>query len=378
MKRRKALAVLIGSSMAILTGLLARSKPQSNLPNHKMKSNDMKINVSELPKSGPWPTSDPFLFCVHHNDQYPAANENMGPNASLRGRNLGQDFDNKDGWNMYHGLEIPGFPQHPHRGFETLTVVKQGLIDHSDSLGAKARYGDGDAQWLTAGDGIVHAEMFPLLNQTDDNPMDFFQIWINLPAKHKRVDPHFSMFWDNQIPKVTTTDEKGLETEVTLVAGSYLSAKAPAPPPNSWAADSKSDLAVWVIKMAGGARWTLPAVEAGTERSVYVVSGDGVRVSGTIVPNHSRIQVLGGEDLEFESMEADTELLLLQGKPIAEPVARYGPFVMNTQTEIQEAFNDYRRTQFGGWKWPENGPVHGRDPKRFALLIDGSLDTPTF
>ena len=101
----------------------------------------------------PWQTVDPFLFCVYHVDDYPAGTEAMGPKASLEGRNLGQDFGNKDGWNMYHGKEIPGFPRHPHRGFETVTFTRRGLIDHSDSLGATARFGGGDVQWMTAGKG---------------------------------------------------------------------------------------------------------------------------------------------------------------------------------------------------------------------------------
>src|ERR1044071_5443282 len=93
------------------------------------------------PLGFPWETSDPFLFCVHHDDRYPAGNEAMGPAASLAGRDLGQDFGGKDGGRMYHGDVVPGFPQHPHRGFETVTLVRRGLIDHSDSLGATARFG---------------------------------------------------------------------------------------------------------------------------------------------------------------------------------------------------------------------------------------------
>ena len=89
----------------------------------------------------PWETLDPFLFCVHHDDKYPIGNDQMGPAALLTGRDLGQDFGGRDGWNMYHGTSIPGFPQHPHRGFETVTLVRKGLIDHSDSLGATARFG---------------------------------------------------------------------------------------------------------------------------------------------------------------------------------------------------------------------------------------------
>ena len=152
------------------------------------------LRISKLPDNGPWPTVDPFLFCVHHNDNYPIANSKLGPDSSLDNRNIGDDFSNLNGWSMYHGEKIPGFPRHPHRGFETITIVEKGLIDHSDSLGFSARYGDGDVQWLTAGDGVQHSEMFPLLNTNKSNPTDFFQIWINLKSDKKRVTPNFSMF----------------------------------------------------------------------------------------------------------------------------------------------------------------------------------------
>ena len=109
------------------------------------------------PLGFPWPTVDPFLFCAYHDDAYPPANPDMGPADSLSGRAIGQDFSRKDGWSMYHGETVPGFPGHPHRGFETVTIVRKGRIDHADSLGATARFGDGDVQWVTAGSGIVHS-----------------------------------------------------------------------------------------------------------------------------------------------------------------------------------------------------------------------------
>ena len=145
------------------------------------------------PLGFPWETFDPFLFCVHHDDAYPAGNEELGPNVSLAGRQLGSDFTIKDGFRMYHGEAVPGFPQHPHRGFETVTLVRRGLIDHSDSLGAAARFGGGDVQWMTAGKGIVHAEMFPLLEREAANPVELFQIWLNLPREDKLVEPHFKI-----------------------------------------------------------------------------------------------------------------------------------------------------------------------------------------
>ena len=160
-----------------------------------------EVVLSVRPMGFPWETADPFLFCVYHNDKYPAGNEQLGPAASLSGRQIGQDFEGKDGWRMYHGSVVPGFPQHPHRGFETVTIMRHGYIDHSDSLGATARFGPGDVQWLTAGKGIVHSEMFPLLNSKGPNPLELFQIWLNLPGEDKFVEPHFAMLWDKDVPR---------------------------------------------------------------------------------------------------------------------------------------------------------------------------------
>src|SRR6185369_6929130 len=113
-----------------------------------------------------------------------------------------------------------GFPQHPHRGFETVTIVRRGYIDHADSLGAAARFGGGDVQWLTAGAGINHSEMFPLLQRDQPNPVELFQIWLNLPRANKLVEPHFSMMWNHVIPRHVARDAEGRATEVTVVAGS--------------------------------------------------------------------------------------------------------------------------------------------------------------
>src|SRR3954452_9539413 len=179
----------------------------------------MSIVVQTVPLGFQWPTVDPFLFCVHHLDHYPAGRADFGPQASLEGRNIGNEFEPKDGWRMYHGSTVPGFPEHPHRGFETVTFARQGFIDHSDSLGAKARFGRGDVQWLTAGKGIVHCEMFPLLDRDGPNTCELFQIWLNLPAADKMVEPYFTMLWDEEIPRHRTVDDAGRATEVTVIAG---------------------------------------------------------------------------------------------------------------------------------------------------------------
>jgi len=162
---------------------------------------------------------------------------------------------------MYHGSVVPGFPQHPHRGFETVTLVRRGLIDHSDSLGATARFGHGDAQWLTAGEGIVHAEMFPLLDRVKSNPLELFQIWLNLPAADKMAPPHFAMLWDRDIPRSMFKDGEGRATEVAVVAGELGGRKAPPPPPRSWARRTDTEVAIWTIRMEPGASWILPATK---------------------------------------------------------------------------------------------------------------------
>ena len=323
--------------------------------------------LSLQPRGFPWQTIDPFLFCVHHDDAYPRGNAQMGPDASLAGRNLGQDFGRKDGWSMYHGTTVPGFPAHPHRGFETVTIVRQGLIDHSDSLGATARFGAGDVQWLTAGKGIVHCEMFPLTQTEQPNPAELFQIWLNLPAKSKMAEPHFTMLWSESIPRLRFEDTHGHATEVVCVAGSVGSSQALPPPPDSWAADPESDVCILTIKMAPHARWTLPAAQhAGTRRQLYFFNGGQLTLAGQTVAPSSVIEVRADHDLELVNGEQETELLMLQGRPIGEPVAQYGPFVMNTQAEIHQAFADYRRTEFGGWPWGGPDPVHPRDQGRFA------------
>ena len=111
--------------------------------------------VQTVPLGLHWPTAEPFLFCAHHLDLYPAGNAVFGPQGSLAGRNIGSDFEARDGWRMYHGSTVPGFPEHPHRGFETITFARRGFIDHSDSMGAAARFGRGDVQWMTAGAGEI-------------------------------------------------------------------------------------------------------------------------------------------------------------------------------------------------------------------------------
>ncbi len=372
-KRRKILKLIFGILFLPIEKLFSNLMPQKDITFRK----DLINKVISLPASGPWPTIDPFLFCVHHNDTYPSATKSFSPNASLTGRTLGNDFSNKDGWNMYHGETIPGFPKHPHRGFETLTIVEKGIIDHSDSLGARARYGDGDAQWLTAGDGINHSEMFPLFDQKNQNKIYFFQIWINLPSKNKRSHPNFAIFWNDDIPKISVMDDKGIEAVVELICGKYNDNIAPQPPPNSWAQDEKNQMGVWIIRLKEDGEFKLPSSIAGVNRSIYIPKDNKVNLNRRNSFSNCMIELNPEKDCILSNESKDAKILLLQGKPINEPVYQYGPFVMNTRAEIKEAFDDYNNTGFGGWSWKNSDPIHGKYQGKFAKLINGKTSKPS-
>ena len=329
----------------------------------------MSTAIKQIVKLGfPWQTQDPFLFCVYHLDHYPKGNGELGPIDSLEGRNLGNDFVQKDGWRMYHGTTIPGFPAHPHRGFETITVVNKGFCDHSDSLGAAGRFGEGDVQWMTAGSGVQHSEMFPLIHTTRENTLELFQIWLNLPQKNKFVAPHFKMLWHEDIPVIKL--EGG---SVKVIAGDFNEELAPKPAPDSWAAENENEVAVWNIHISANSTITLPSASAEVNRTIYFYEGEILHVAGKgVEPNHG-IEVDASQTIALKAGSTDAHILVLQGRPIEDPIAKYGPFVMNTDAELQKAMDEFRLTQFGGWPWRYPDQVHDVDRGRFAKYPDGTL-----
>lgn len=352
-----------------------------------MTDGDPRVVLDRFALGPQWPAFDPFLFVAHHRDAYPQGDEQLGPAASLQGRHLGMDFDLIDGWNMYHGSVVPGFPQHPHRGFETITYVRRGLIDHSDSMGATARFGQGDTQWMTAGAGVVHAEMFPLVNPNEPNPLELFQIWLNLAQGDKMVEPYFTMNWAEQ-RATANRDEANGEAEVATIVGAAslsigdetIELEAPETPPNSWAARPEAQVMISHVRLSGEAQIVIaPASGPEVNRTIYVFDGGGLKVGASqgqqIVEGGVGATVKAERPLVVQaSGSAPVECLIMQGKPIGEPVAQYGPFVMNSRAEVAAAFDDYQRTGFGGWPWPRPDPVHDREAGRFARHADGTIE----
>ena len=326
-----------------------------------------------VPLGGQWPGLDPFLFAVHHRDEFPPAEgETMRPAASLAGRSLGQDFSGKDGWSMYHGETVPGFPQHPHRGFETVTVVLDGVVDHADSLGAAARFGHGDTQWLTAGSGISHSEMFPLLDTERPNTMELFQIWLNLAPEDKSAEPHFDMFWSEKTP-VVVRGADGAAARFRLIAGEIDGVQALDPPPHSWAARPENHLAIWIVTLDPGVSTELPGADPSANRVLY-------NYGGPLTVDDQQLgydaAVLAPEAVTVTAGDEGASFLVLQARPIGAPVVQQGPFVGNTREDIVTAMQEYRAGVFGTWDLPQNDPVHPRGETRFARYPDGRVTRP--
>lgn len=319
--------------------------------------------ISSKPLESPWQGLDPFLFAVHHVDNYPAGDGQLGVRP--------QDRANEGhGWRMYHGEHVPGFPAHPHRGFETVSIVLNGLVDHADSLGGAARYGQGDVQWLTTGGGIEHGEMFPLVNTDGPNTMEMFQIWLNLPPEGKSAEPAFEMFWAEDIPVVQKDG-----ASISVIAGAFGDVRPLAPPKDSWAARPENELAIWLIDIDQGGSVTLPTASMEALRRAYIFEGiatfDGVaqKESHLVNLDASRVTTIRNDGAQ------KVRILLLQSKPIEAPVVARGPFVLNTNEQMIETVMRYQKEGFGQWPWPTLAHTHGNEG-RFIRYPDGRRVTP--
>lgn len=319
---------------------------------------------------------NPFVLTVYHQDQFPPGDGELGPSV-MRQQRYGGDMDPSAPWRMYHGRRIPGFPAHPHRGFETVTVVVRGTVDHTDGLGSSGRYANGDVQWMTAGKGLQHCEMFPLLRTEADNPLELFQIWLSLAGDKRMVEPDYRMLWHEDIPRVVRQSEQGARTRITLIAGEIGGQSAPPPARDSWAADPKNHLSIQLLELDPGSDHEIPGVSDTLNRSLYFYQGDALEIEGSVFPTGSYAFVSGNGPTRLRNAgDAVAKILLLEAEPIHDPIVAHGPFVMSSMEEVRQAYADYQQTEFGGWPFESTEVVHPPDQQRFASYPGGHVEYP--
>ncbi len=224
--------------------------------------------------------------------------------------------------------EAKGAPDHPHRGFETVTYVLSGEVEHKDSAGNAGSIGPGDVQWMTAGDGVVHSEMPSRKFQSEGGNLLGFQLWVNLPAKDKRMLPRYQELKAAAIPSAR---EGGVSVKV--IAGESLGARA--------AIDTRTPIFYLHFSLQPGAR-VVQKAPRGYNTFAWIVSGDALGAEA----GHMIVFKPDGDEVELSTV-AGAEVLLIGGVPLNEPVARYGPFVMNREEELVEAFRDYQSGRMG-------------------------------
>jgi redox-sensitive bicupin YhaK (pirin superfamily) len=228
-----------------------------------------------------------------------------------------------------------GVGQHPHRGFETVTIVYKGEVEHRDSTGAGGTIGPGDVQWMTAAKGIIHEEFHSEAFARSGGALEMVQLWVNLPAKDKMTDAGYQTILDGDIPTLPLADNAG---SLRLIAGEFDGVKGPA--------RTFTPIDVWDMRLNAGRSVTLD-LHAGRNTALVVLRGT-VRINATDVAREGQLALFerDGTQLRLESSD-DAMVLLLSGEPIDEPIVGHGPFVMNTEQEIHQAFADYQSGQFG-------------------------------
>ncbi|QXI26858.1 pirin family protein [Pseudomonas vanderleydeniana] len=231
--------------------------------------------------------------------------------------------------------ERRGVGQHPHRGFETVTIVYDGEVEHRDSTGAGGIIGPGDVQWMTAAAGIIHEEFHSEAFARRGGRLEMVQLWVNLPARDKSAPAGYQGILDRDIPNIALKDGAG---HLRLIAGEFEGQRGPA-----W---TFTPIDVWDLRLAGGKPLDLD-LQAG-HNTVLVMLRGSVRINGEALASAGQLVVFeqAGEQLRLEA-DGDAMLLLLSGEPIDEPIVGHGPFVMNTEAEIHQAFVDFHSGRFG-------------------------------
>jgi redox-sensitive bicupin YhaK (pirin superfamily) len=231
--------------------------------------------------------------------------------------------------------ERRGVGQHPHRGFETVTIVYKGELEHRDSTGSGGKIGPGDVQWMTAASGILHEEFHSEGFAKTGGTLEMVQLWVNLPAKDKMADAGYQTILDGDIPSIALKDQAG---SLRLIAGEFDGHTGPA--------HTFTPIDVWDLRLNGGKLLTLDLHE-GRNTALVVLRGT-VQVNGVELVREGQLALFerDGNQLSLEANN-DAVVLLLSGEPIDEPIVGHGPFVMNSEQEIHQAFADFQSGRFG-------------------------------
>ncbi len=316
--------------------------------------------------------SSPYLNVIQRKDLFPAGNDQLGvAPVWLKNHTPGHDFPSREAFRLYQGTEVPGFPRQPHRGFEIVTLVLEGYVDHADSLGGAGRAGPGDVLWLNCGRGLQHSEMYPLLDDKKPNPFEILQIWLNLPAVWKRGEPVCRLIEAAQIPVLETKGAAGAGAVTRLITGQWAGQSKLPPVAHSWAADPARRVRILLIDLEPGGTFELESISPTLSRQIHLVDGTQLQVLAspaeqTQLSGRSGVHLAGDGTFQIRNTGTDqARVLLLEGEPILEPLVQYGPFILNTQDEISLAFQEFRQTGFGGWPWSRPDPVHGREARSF-------------
>ena len=318
-----------------------------------------------------WSAEDPFTFVSHHHDEYPKGNAQMAPPLELiSGRNLGRDYQERFGFRMYHGRVVPGFPMHAHWGYETVTIAEKGYVDHFDTEMNHGRFGNGDVQWTMASSKYEHCEMYPLTDQENTNPVHITQIVINIPLDRKNGPNSVNNVWSESIP---VFEEDGCR--VTLYCGMYKGKELCSPNADSWAV-KENGVRILKVELSPGSRFALDAAGKDVTRNVYYVSGTGMTMDGTEVQPNLRFAMKPGTALDITNGQSDSEYWILEGRPIGERQAAFGPVILKDLKEVRSAMDDIRINEFPEWPWELIDRTNPIDTGRELHRADGTVERP--
>ncbi len=319
-----------------------------------------------------WDVENPFFFVSHHEDDYPKGNKQQAPPLQeIAGRNLGRDYQIRNGFRMYNGKVVPGFPMHAHWGYETITCPMLGYIDHHDSLGNHGRYGPGDVQWVTAGTRYQHNEMYPLINQEDRNPNDITQIMIYLPKSKRNNAPEVGMIWSEKIPN---KEKDGVE--IRVIAGNFEDLVANVPNKDSLANDSEYHISIVRFVMSPGSKIELKPISPNLNRNIYCIDGKGLEICGNNIEASSRVKLDGNANIIITNGNEPSTLWLLEGMPLNERIVSYGPIIHDTDQDVRKALDELRKTEFENWSWDYIDLAQPLGTPRHMTYGDGRTDYP--